>query len=335
MEEMKDRRCAGDNYSIATVWDDNDCVEAARTNSTTKQRRVVELAQDDGLLDIRAAPFTRDEAWANIAAVHDPAYVEAVRTGLPRHLAESQGFRWSPAFAESVARIWSGHAAACRLALREWIILHPVSGAHHAGFASGSGFCTFNFLVGAGRTLLDEGLVAKVGIVDLDAHHGNGTEDLVRGDRRFGLFDISGSSWTEAEHRPGVELHEVDDASEYRRALRMFPGWLDRVRPAIVQYQAGMDPFEDDPVGGICGVDREFLWFRDQFVIGHILLRRIPLVVNLAGGYLDGVTERLHVETIRIAAAALHRLSAGEPSPFVMDEDDCGEVEMAAAGGAA
>ncbi len=210
--------------------------------------------------------------------------------------------------------------------MRDGLVLHPVSGAHHAGFASGCGYCTFNFLAGAGRMLLDDGLVSKVGIVDLDAHHGNGTQDLVRGDRRFGLFDISGSSWTEADDTPDVELHEVDDASEYRRALRLLPDWLDRVRPGIVQYQAGMDPFEDDPVGGIGGVDREFLRFRDQFVIGHILRRRIPLVVNLAGGYLGDVTERLHVETVRVAAAALRRLSAEEPGPFIADEEDCGVI---------
>ena len=36
--------------------------------------------------------------------------------GSPRRLAESQGFRWSMAQADAVARIWNGHTAACRLA---------------------------------------------------------------------------------------------------------------------------------------------------------------------------------------------------------------------------
>jgi hypothetical protein len=69
-----------------------------------------------------------------------------------------------------------------------------------------------------------------------------------------------------------------------------------------------MDPYYADPVGGIPGVDAEFLRFRDQFVIGHLVHRGIPLVINLAGGYLeDGTAERLHVETIRVAAETLRR----------------------------
>jgi acetoin utilization deacetylase AcuC-like enzyme len=32
----------------------------------------------------------------DLSAVHDPAYVTAVRAGQPRRLAESSGFRWDP-----------------------------------------------------------------------------------------------------------------------------------------------------------------------------------------------------------------------------------------------
>jgi hypothetical protein len=42
---------------------------------------------------------------------------------------------------------------------------------------------------------------------------------------------------------------------------------------------------------------------RDRFVIEQVRSRGIPLVVNLAGGYVRGVCERLHVNTIRQMAA--------------------------------
>jgi len=127
-------------------------------NSTTKQRTVVDLATAEQLLEPRAVPFDAAATWADIATVHDPAFVEAVRTGRPLGLAQSQGFTWSPAFADALCRIWNGHIAACRMALGAGTVLHPVSGAHHAGFARGSGFCTFNYLVGAARALLTDGL---------------------------------------------------------------------------------------------------------------------------------------------------------------------------------
>ena len=226
-----------------------------------------------------------------------------MRTGKPEGLARSQGFRWSPRFANSVARIWAGHLAACRLALTEpMMVLHPVSGAHHANYASGSGFCTFNFLVGGAVELLRTGL-HRVAIVDLDAHPGDGTCALTRGDDAIALFDIAGGSWGDVRNDHRVEYHVARDAARYREALHRLPAFLDRIRPALVQYQAGMDPFEDDPVGGIDGVTEAFLMERDRFVVEQVRGRGIPLVVNLAGGYVRGVSERLHVNTVRLMAS--------------------------------
>ena len=237
-------RCPANHDSIVTVWDDRYCVEAASTNSTTKQRRVVELARTEGLLDVTHAPFESDDAWSRIAAVHDPTYVEAVRTGGP------------------------------------------------------------------------------VAIVDLDAHPGDGTYRLARDEGRIALFDIAGGTWESVARSPTVEYHDVRHAAAYRQALDAFPAFLDRVGPALVQYQAGMDPFEDDPVGGIAGVDAGFLRFRDRWVIGHVLSRRIPLVINLAGGYITGVSERLHLETVRLAVNARRRQLAGQS---LFTDDTAGE----------
>ena len=299
-----------------TVWDHKYCTDAARTNSTTKQRRVVELAQTEGLLDLRQVPFDADETWRDIARVHEPRYVNAVRTGRPRRLATSQGFRWSQAFAESVARIWTGHIAACTLALTESVVMHPVSGAHHADYDSGGGFCTFNFLVGAARHLLESGLKC-VATIDFDAHPGDGTYKLTRNTPGVALFDIAGGSWVNVERGAFCEYHDVDDSTDYRAALLMLPDFLDRVKPDLVMYQAGVDPYMADPVGGIPGVDAEFLRYRDQFVIGHLLHRGIPVVVNLAGGYVEnGISEHLHLETIRVAADTLSRQGTRELCSF-------------------
>ena len=183
------------------------------------------------------------------------------------------------------------------------MVLHPVSGAHHANYAGGSGFCTFNFLVGGAVELLRMGL-HRVAIIDLDAHPGDGTYRLSRGREGIALFDIAGGSWADVANTASVEYHVVRDAGSYREALNHLPAFLCRVRPALVQYQAGMDPFEADPVGGIDGITEAFLLERDRSVIDQIRARGIPLVVNLAGGYVRGVSERLHVNTIRVMASA-------------------------------
>jgi len=273
------------------------------------------LAEAEGLVATMTAPFDAEQAWTAIATVHNPAYVEAVRTGSPRGLAESQGFpRWSPEFAESVARIWSGHLAACKIARDGGMALHPVSGAHHADFGRGSAYCTFNYLVGAARAVAAD-MERTVAIIDLDAHAGDGTFRLAGDEPAIALFDIAASRWVDAPRTDRIEYHVVNDAEEYRAALDRLPAFLDRVQPGLVQYQAGMDPFENDSVGGITGVTEAFLEARDRFVIEAVRSRGIPLVVNLAGGYVRGVSERLHVTTIRAMAEWKRREAArGDPA---------------------
>jgi acetoin utilization deacetylase AcuC-like enzyme len=286
-----------------TVWDERYCATAAATNSTTKQAEIVRLALEEGLIRLRPVAFQPEAAWKQIATVHHPDYVRAVRTGEPRSLAESQGFSWSPEFAASVVRIWAGHLCACRLALTERVVLHPVSGAHHARPTIGGGFCTFNFLVGAARGLLqDDAGLRRVAIVDLDAHPGDGTFLLVKDDRRVALFDVAYSSWVSVGNVRRIAYHQARDASRYRAELERLPAFLDAVRPGLVQYQAGVDCFERDPIGGVPGVNGEFLRWRDEYVIQTVRGRDIPLVVNLAGGYVEGTSERLHVQTIRAMA---------------------------------
>jgi acetoin utilization deacetylase AcuC-like enzyme len=53
--------------------------------------------------------------------VHDPAYIEAVMTGEPRELAESQGFEWDPRLPDSVLAMNGGMVAAALDALSNGI----------------------------------------------------------------------------------------------------------------------------------------------------------------------------------------------------------------------
>jgi acetoin utilization deacetylase AcuC-like enzyme len=60
----------------------------------------------------------------------------------------------------------------------------PTSGFHHAGWDSGHAFCTFNGLLVAALKLRLQRRVQRVAILDLDAHFGDGTRDIIR---RLGL----------------------------------------------------------------------------------------------------------------------------------------------------
>lgn len=289
---------------LLTVWDPKYHSTAAPLTSTTKQRAVIERADKDNLLRlVDAGPFRPEEVWADIAETHAPTYVEAVRTGEPRRLAESQWFTWSREFAESVARIWRGHERAVGLAIDEGtIVAHPVSGAHHARYEEGAAFCTFNYLA-AERPGLHRMLV-----IDTDAHYGDGTDEMTRGSAGFFHFDIHGGFEASTEKTPRGHWYSVRNAEQYLRALDDLPGVLDRWEPDLIHWQAGMDPYQHDEVGGVEGMDARSLYKRDLFVAREIVTRRIPAVVTLAGGYIKGV-ERLHVQTYRAIRQAFREVA--------------------------
>jgi acetoin utilization deacetylase AcuC-like enzyme len=300
-----DREAPEGRRRLPTVWHESYHLPGAATwLSTRKQKEVVDVASSLGLLDLRGdAAFDESATWRDIGTVHDAAYIEAVRTGEPRWLARSSGLAWVPELPAAAARMWSGHIAACRLAMAEGLAFHPGSGAHHARRARGGGFCTFNFLVGAAKALLDAGEASRVLILDLDTHQGNGTWELAGEDERVSVFDVSGDPFGVPEAETDRHVFRLaNNPDDYFAVLSKLPALVDSVRPSLIQYQAGMDCHERDLVGGIRGMTAERLMTRDRFVFDVARSRKIPLVFNLAGGYQKGgMTVGLHVGTIQTA----------------------------------
>jgi acetoin utilization deacetylase AcuC-like enzyme len=80
-----------------------------------------------------------------------------------------------------------GTYAACRLALRGGNSIFNAAnfcyylggGSHHARYDEGSGFCLINDSIIAARKLQAEGAAALVWIIDVDAHKGDGSAELV------------------------------------------------------------------------------------------------------------------------------------------------------------
>ena len=94
---------------------------------------------------------------AQLLQVHDPAYVRAVETGVPRRLAESQGFRWDAGLWRMVCASNGGAVAAALAALQSRVAGSLSSGLHHARREHGAGYCTFNGLAIAAREALVAG----------------------------------------------------------------------------------------------------------------------------------------------------------------------------------
>lgn len=235
--------------------------------SAGKPALVIELWQRLGLplqmhtlLPISAEQFS---------VAHDSAFVADILGGR-----QTNGFgNRSPAVAAALPWTNGAMLAAAREALQNRRgAIAPCSGFHHAGHAFAGGYCTFNGLMVAAATLLAEGRVKKVGILDFDQHWGNGTQDIL-------------------EHlRLESQIIHYSPTGEFGRPARA-EGFLARI-PALIErfrgcdlilFQAGADPHIDDPLGGWLTTDQ--LYRRDRAVFEGMHRLGIPVAWNLAGGY--------------------------------------------------
>jgi acetoin utilization deacetylase AcuC-like enzyme len=282
-----------------------DYVAAAEAFDTTRKAGwIAESLEKDpiaGVQVVAPAPLT----FADIATVHDPAYVRAVRTGQPRDLAESQGFKWDAGMWKAVTASNGGVVAAAYAALDDGASGSLSSGMHHAQQSSGAAYCTFNGLVIAARKLLSEG-VRSVLIIDLDAHCGGGTFSLIDGDARIRHMDV-GVNALDAYWMSGANtLDIVREADKYLPLIRER---LDEITGdfALCLYNSGMDPDERCITGGAPGITAGMLLRREQIVFDWARKRRMPIAFVLAGGYTGQSLSKdelvkLHRLTIETAA---------------------------------
>lgn len=237
-----------------------------------------------GIELIEPAPLTFDQ----VAKVHDPGYVRAIESGSPRFLAESQGFRWDAGLWPMVLASNGGAVAAALTALQQGVAGSLSSGLHHARRESGAGFCTFNGLVLAAQAALVAG-AKSVLILDLDAHCGGGTAELIADDPRLWQIDVSVNQFDHYTSSERVWLAVVRKSSDYLPAIQ---SGLDATRKrglhfGLCLYNAGMDPFEGCSTGGLFGITRQHLADRECMVFEWCRAQKLPIAFVLAGGYVS------------------------------------------------
>lgn len=276
-------------------------VGAAHAFETTRKARwVAESLQSSPIAGLRLTAHASLDA-ADVQRVHSPTYVDAVRTGEPRPLAESQGFAWDPGLWPMVLASNGGVLAAARAARTSGVAGALASGLHHARRDHGAGFCTFNGLAIAAHILRAEG-VGRILIVDLDAHCGGGTHSLIEGVAGIRQLDIAVDAFDDYAPADGNTLDLLESPASYLPTLQRRLAALDAEPFDLCLYNAGMDPHEDCPVGGLNGVDAGLIAQRERIVFDWCRRRVLPVAFVLAGGY---VGPRLGVEGL----VGLHRLT--------------------------
>ncbi len=233
-------------------------------------------------------PATLDE----LHACHDPAYVHAFRQGtLDDRAVRRIGLPWSPALARRTVTAVGGTIRTAELAIRHGLACHAAGGTHHAHAAFGSGFCIFNDLACAARSVLDRHLVDRVLILDLDVHQGDGSATIFAHDPTAFTFSMHCAANFPLRKPPSdwdIALPPGTDDAGYLAALDdALPTLLDRAAPdasTLVLYDAGADVHEDDALGRFA-LTSAGMYERDRRVIAACRARELPVACVIGGGY--------------------------------------------------
>ena len=256
--------------------------------------------------------------------VHTERYVASIVNGtLPDDAQRRIGFPWSPELVERSVRTVGGTCEASEAALRDGIAINLAGGTHHAFADHGEGFCVFNDVAIAVRSLQQARRITRAAIIDLDVHQGNGTHAIFANDTSVYTFSMHGARnypfrlpgtiapAGDASHLHGVRVPgtldiDLPDATEDAAYLALLGEALPRVlsaaAPDLVIYLAGADPHAGDRLGRMRltfdGLER-----RDAMVLETCRDIGVPVAITIAGGYGRKLedTVRAHLNTVRVA----------------------------------
>jgi acetoin utilization deacetylase AcuC-like enzyme len=242
----------------------------------------------DGVL-ARITPVPAPEEA--LLAVHTAEYLDRLR-------AASAGGPWDGEYAPVTSGTWDaarltvgGVLAAVDAVLEGRVrraLVHARPAGHHAepdrAIAS-----TYLNNVACGVEHARSRGVERVAIIDWDVHHGNGTEELVRGDpalayvslHQWPLYPGSGGPGSSAGNVLNIPLAAGSGDAEYRTAFRReVAPFVRRFEPDLVVVSAGFDAFRADP---LAGMELTAAGFRGLAADCAALAPRIAAV--LEGGY--------------------------------------------------
>ena len=176
---------------------------------------------------------------------------------------------------------------------------------HHATKDSLGGFCYFNNIAIASQKAIRQG--KRITILDIDCHHGNGTQDIFGGEKQLLYVSLH-----QVPLYPGSGLESVDNCLNYplkpgsreKDYLAVLESALSQIKsfsPQILGISAGFDTYQDDPLANI-----ELNTDSYRKIAGLISKLGIPTFCVLEGGYSSQLKVCLY-EFLQGLASSLNR----------------------------
>lgn len=242
-------------------------------------------------------PQRAPDKWIDL--VHTPDYRYAYTTGTLDPKAQRRiGLPWSPDLADRTCIAVGGTILTAQLALQHGLACNTVGGTHHAFPEYGSGFCIFNDIAIAIRTVQHLNLAKTVLIIDLDVHQGDGNALIFQDDATVFTFSMH----CEKNFPLRKQVSNLDiplpiglEDDDYLQTLdHHLPDLLSEIQPDLVFYDAGVDSHVGDRLGKLALTDTG-LFKRDMQVLSACISQGYPVACVIGGGYskdLDAIAYR-------------------------------------------
>lgn len=142
---------------------------------------------------------------------------------------------------------------------------------HHATRDRAMGFCIFNNIAIAALYALDKYQLNRIAIIDFDVHHGNGTEDILAGEKRvlycsthqMPLFP--GTGLQSHGNILNIPLPAQTDGRKYREVFRqIIAPAIETFAPELILVSAGFDAHQNDPLAGLALIEEDYQWIGQQ-----------------------------------------------------------------------
>jgi acetoin utilization deacetylase AcuC-like enzyme len=189
----------------------------------------------------------------DLLLVHTPSLVDTIKHEKFENL-ETQSL---PGIYNYAKLSVGGALLAMDIALKEgksFSLMRPPG--HHAGKGTFEGFCYFNSIAVAAAKALKK--VKRIAILDIDVHHGNGTQDIFLGKEnviyvslhQYG-FIYPGTGKHSESNCYNYPLESGTEEREYIEKLEVGLDKISRFNPDLIAVSAGFDTFEKDPLAGL------------------------------------------------------------------------------------
>jgi acetoin utilization deacetylase AcuC-like enzyme len=278
------------------------------------------LKNENYPMEVVSEVTNKQEILLSLSQIHDPQYLDWIRnTQVHEALYASvfnnstqflfhghQSIQWgnfvTDTFTPLLPHTWQAAletAQAVYSATRSIIAGDPTSivisrpPGHHAGRSKVGGYCYLNNAGLAAELLSKSGRVA---ILDVDYHHGNGTQEIfyhrrdvvtcsIHADphRKFpyfsGFSEENGAGEGMGYNRNYPLPADIKN-EEYQKTLDTALAWIDSIQPNYLIISLGLDTHESDP---ICDFQLTTNYYKTM--AETISQLKLPTIVILEGGY--------------------------------------------------